>query len=248
MTEGRTVADVLASAPFGVALSSGFFGFYAHLGVVAALEEARLGPAYVTGASSGALVAGLWGAGLDAGALRRLFFEMDRSAFWDPAPGFGLLRGARMTAELSRTLPVQRFEDAPVKIGLSAFDVGRRETVVLERGDLASAIMASCAYPVLFQPVLREGARYLDGGIGDRAGLAGMPAELPVVYHHLPHSSPWRRRGAQARLPSRPQLLVVRTPDLPRVHPFALARGRTAYEVALASTRACLQAESPGGL
>lgn len=238
-----SVAGVLAKAPFGVTLSSGFFGFYAHLGVIAALEEAQLRPSHVTGASSGALVAGLWGAGMSASVLQDLFFDLDRSAFWDPAPGLGLLRGARMTAELSRRLPVQRFEEAPVKIGLSAFAVRRRRTVVLDRGDLASAIMASCAYPVLFQPVFRDGVSYLDGGIADRAGLAGMPVDLPVVYHHLPHSSPWRRHGSQASLPARRQLVVVHTPDLPRVHPFALARGRAAYDAALETTRACLQAD-----
>ena len=64
-----TLRDWLAESPFSLAMSSGFFGFFAHTGMLAALEEAGVLPAEVAGSSAGALVAGLWASGIDAPAL-----------------------------------------------------------------------------------------------------------------------------------------------------------------------------------
>ena len=49
------LADWLAEAPFTLTLSSGFFSFFAHSGLIAALQEADLRPARITGSSAGAL-------------------------------------------------------------------------------------------------------------------------------------------------------------------------------------------------
>ena len=62
MTDGTphpsppTLADWLALEPFGLTLSSGFFGFFAHAGVVQALAERKLQPASLSGSSAGALI------------------------------------------------------------------------------------------------------------------------------------------------------------------------------------------------
>lgn len=86
----KTLANTLAEEPFELVLSSGFFGFYAHVGVVLALEEAGLRPTAVGGSSAGALVAGLWGAGLSARDLAKTALALTRSAFWDTDPLWGL--------------------------------------------------------------------------------------------------------------------------------------------------------------
>jgi NTE family protein len=49
------LADLLRHDPFELILSPGFFGFFAHAGVVRALEEAGLVPAAAGGSSAGAL-------------------------------------------------------------------------------------------------------------------------------------------------------------------------------------------------
>ena len=51
------LGDWLSDAPFSLALSAGFFGFYAHAGAIRALEEAHLAPTAVCGASAGAILA-----------------------------------------------------------------------------------------------------------------------------------------------------------------------------------------------
>jgi NTE family protein len=239
-----TLRDWLREAPFTLCLSSGFFGFFAHAGAVEVLEEERLLPARVVGSSAGALVGGLWAAGVPAGRIREELLALRREHFWDPRPGLGLLRGALFRARLEALLPVATFEECPRPLALSAFDVAARRTVVLREGPLAPAVHASCAAPLLFQPV-RIGARaYLDGGVLDRHGLAGAGPGERVLYHHLTSRSPWRRRGSPAlRVPERPGLRAVATEGIPRLGPFRLGRAAEAMSRASEGMRSALARE-----
>lgn len=56
--------QILSSEDYSIALTPGFFRFYALIGVLQALEEKGcLRPSHVTGASAGALVGGFLAAG-----------------------------------------------------------------------------------------------------------------------------------------------------------------------------------------
>lgn len=239
-----SLADRLRGEPFELILSSGFFGFFAHAGVVHALEEHALGPALVGGSSAGALVAGLWGAGVPAAAIRDRLFALRRRDFWDPDPlfgvrgarGVGLLRGDRFEQLLQEALDavgVHHFADCPTPVRVVAFDVGALRTVTLRDGPLVPAIRASCSVPGMFQPALIERRRLLDGGIADRAGIAAASDGARVLYHHLPTHSPWRRfTPSLNRVPARARLHLLHEPALPRMSPFALHRGPRAFELA----------------
>jgi NTE family protein len=249
-----TLAEQLRKGPFELILSSGFFGFFAHAGVVRALEEAALRPALVGGASAGALVAGLWGAGVAAEAIRERLFALKRSDFWDPDPllgfagarGPGLLRGElfeRLLDEALAGVGVTRFAECRVPVRVVAFDVQARRTVTLSDGLLVPAIRASCSVPGMFQPAVIDARRLLDGGIADRAGIAAASAGARVLYHHLPTHSPWRRfTPVQNRVPTRARLHLLHEPSLPRLSPFHLHRGPHAFSLARDMTRRALEA------
>jgi NTE family protein len=235
-----TLRERLSEAPFGLAMSSGFFGFFAHTGMLTALLDAGLTPVRVTGSSAGALVGGLWAAGLDPAQARAALEGLTRGAFWDPAPGLGLLRGRRFRTLLESLLPARGFGQTRIPFAASVYDPLARRTVVLAEGDLAPAIHASCAVPLMFHPV-RIGARlYVDGGIADRPGLAGMQAGTRVLYHHLASRSPWRN-AVSMKIPRRADLVALAIHALPRPHPFDLAAGRRAMDVGLAKTREALR-------
>jgi NTE family protein len=241
MSEQATLREWLEVEPFALCMSSGFFGFFAHAGALKALEEAGLEPARVAGSSAGALVAGMWAAGLSAEELCTELLALERREFWDPAPGLGLLRGRKFRARLERAVGRIGFDDCRVPVAVSVFDIAARQTKVLRDGDLASAIVASCAFPVLFQPVWREGRLYSDGGILDRHGTEGLHSGERVLHHHLVSRSPWRRRGSSAlRPPHGERLVALVLPDLPRSGPFKLARGREAMDQAYRRTLASL--------
>jgi NTE family protein len=239
-----TLRAWLSEAPFTLTLSSGFFGFFAHAGAVAVLEEEGLLPARGCGSSAGALVMGLWGAGLPAARLRDELLALRREHFWDPRPGWGLLRGAKFRERIEALLPVRSFGECRWPVAFSAYDVAAKRTEVLRDGPLAPAIHASCAVPLLFQPVRIGGRRYLDGGVTDRHGLAATQPGERVLYHHLTSRSPWRRQGSPAlRIPEREGLRAVAIEGLPRSGPFKLHRGLEAMERAAAGMRAALDAE-----
>lgn len=229
------LADWLRAEPFGLTLSSGYFGFFAHAGLLAALDDAKLQPSFVSGASAGALAGGLWAAGMAPRDFRDQLLALDKRDFWDPWPGLGLLRGKKFAALLRHWLPVSSFEDCRVPLAVSAFDVVGRRTRVFAEGGLAAAIHASCAVPLMFQPVWLQGRPYLDGGARDWAGIDGMPNDIPVLYHHLPLRMPWLSLpGSLIALPTRPRLKTVRIPGLARPSPNDLTPGATAFEQARA--------------
>jgi NTE family protein len=241
LTTRPTLREWLREGPFTLTLSSGFFGFYAHAGVVQVLEDDGLLPATLSGSSAGALVAGLWAGGVDAPVMRRELLALERRHFWDPWPGAGLLRGRLFRRKVESLLRRRTFEAARVPVTLSVFDLAARQTRVIDRGDLAPAMHASCALPVLFHPVRIDGRWYADGGVLDRPGLDGVPQGARVLYHHLVSRSPWHRASSpQLKVPRRAGLAALVIDDLPRVTPFRLENGTLAFERAAAETRRAL--------
>ncbi|MBA2665329.1 MAG: patatin-like phospholipase family protein [Bradymonadaceae bacterium] len=236
------LADALASAPFTLCMSSGFFGFYAHAGMLSALIESDLRPARVVGSSAGALIGGCYATGLSTDALRELLVGLRRTDFWDPSPGAGLLSGRRMDALLREALPVHRFDELQTPFACSAWRVRTRQTEVLDKGDLPAAIRASAAFPGLFQPVRVAGGHYLDGGIADRPAFAPLAAGERTLYHHLASKSPWRRgEGTQMLAPSRADTITLDLGELPRLGPFRLEQGGQAMDLARERTLRALE-------
>jgi NTE family protein len=225
-----SLAEALQREPFTLAMSSGFFGFFAHAGALAALLEAGLRPAHVVGSSAGALVTGLWSGGVEPEEMRALLTRTTRSDFWDPSPGLGLLRGAKFDQLLRGLIGARRAEDARVRARISIFNIRTRKTEVRDHGDLADLVRASCAFPLLFQPVRIDGALYADGGILDRAAFAGLGEAERTLFHHLPSKSPWR--FSVPKPPQRANAFTVAPHGLPRLGPFRLQDGARAIEMA----------------
>lgn len=236
-----TLGDWLATESFGLAMSSGFFGFFAHTGMFEALIARGLRPAHVGGSSAGALVAGAFAAGVSPEELAGVLTAIDRAAFWDPAPGLGLLAGRKFDGILRRVLPTTRFEACAIPVRISVFDILSWRTAVLaQQGDLVHAIRASCAVPGMFHPVWIARRPYWDGGILDRPGLAGMPPGR-VLFHHLAAIPPWRRsRPATHALPRRDALVSLVIDDLPPAGPWQLEAGCRALALARDATARAL--------
>lgn len=235
-----TLRQWLATENFGLTLSSGFFGFFAHAGMLSCLEEESLLPSCLSGSSAGALIAAFWASGLASDQIRERLFELDKADFWDPAPGPGLLRGKKFRALLTELLPVDSFADCNRPLAISAFELLTRQTRVIDAGPLVPAVYASCCVPFMFQPLRINGRAMVDGGVADRPGLAGMQADR-VLYHHLASRSPWRRKhGAHTQLPKRKGLITLVIDDLPRSGPNRLAKGQQAYTQARTVTQRAL--------
>jgi NTE family protein len=248
MTAPETLRSWLGREPFTLGLSSGFFSFFAHGGVLDALVEESLVPAALSGSSAGALTAGLWAAGLEPAEIRRLYLGLRKKDFWDPGFGPGLLRGRRFRRLIRSVAPVQRLEHCRTRLSVSAFDLLRFRTRVMIDGDLARSLYASCAVPGMFHPLWHEGGLLVDGGVRDRPGLRGVSPEERVFYHHVMPRPTWPgKKSAFQGLPKRTNLMAFLIPGLPRPGPDALQTGPAAWAVAKEATlRALDRPVTPG--
>lgn len=238
------LGDWLAAQPYALAMSSGFFSFYAHTGMLSSLLRVNR-PTMVAGSSAGALVGGAWAAGLDPAALADRLLALRRDEFWDPSPGAGLLAGRKFDRLLRDLLPVEALDHCPVPVRISVFDIVGRRTEVLRAGDLSAAIRASCAVPALFHPVWIGRRAYWDGGILDRPGLAGIPAGERVLFHHIAGKSPWR---TTLQVPKRAGMVTLILDNLPRSGPFKLEAGHHAMHLAREATKRALEAPIVDGI
>lgn len=242
----QTLREWLSAKPYTLAMSSGFFGFYAHAGFLQAIESSGIKPRAIRGSSAGALVGALWAAGLGADAIVKNLSELKRTDFWDPYPGVGFLRGKKFAEKLAEILPVHSFDQCRVPMHVSVFDPIGRKTVTLKTGSLVTAIRASCAVPLMFHPVWTGSRPYFDGGILDRPGINEAHADERILYHHLLPQSVWRRKQAlSSQIPDRASLRSVAIPNLPSVNPFRLASGKQALIQAYEYTMKILDIRTP---
>lgn len=267
-----SLVEQLRGRRVGVALSSAFFGFYAHTGFVRAVRRLGIEPVMYGGTSAGALVAAFAAADGLAG-FGELLGRLRRRDFWDPALGlggrpFGLLHGRRFGQLLETHLPVPTFEGCRVPLVTVSTNLTRRCRHVDTRGPLAPAVLASCALPLMFRPVVREGDLHVDGGLIDKVPLRAMidadPALDALLVHVLPSSGlevewargplgfldqaldlvrddGWRQQVDLAR--ARGVAVHVVTTRPPRVGPFTMARGADALRAAEQQAEALLRSD-----
>lgn len=230
----KTNGDWLRTEPFTLLLSAGFFGFFAHAGLLAALEDAGLVPQRIVGVSAGALAGGLWAAGKSANVLERELKGMKRQDFWDPGfPWGGFLKGQKYDRILQNILGApQDARDCAIPFTGIAFDLLRWRSVALESGPLVKVIRASCALPLMFRPVRLDRMLLVDGGVADDFGFSAVGAGERIFLHYLPGNMPWAKiHKPKTKPPPQSQVNVLVAEDLPRVTPFHLERGYVAFDL-----------------
>lgn len=200
-------SPVLFAAPeegwkVGLVLSGGGARGAAHIGVLRVLEEMQIPLHCIAGTSIGAIVGGLYAAGLSPGDIENVMTSIDwNNIFRDkPLPSDltfrrkqeaahylidfdlgikdgrfampkGLLQGQNLNMLLKSVLMhaenVANFDLLPIPFRAVAADIETGEAVVLDKGELVSAIRASMSIPGVFAPVERDGKMLVDGGVSN---------------------------------------------------------------------------------
>jgi NTE family protein len=161
--------SVAAKAPrLALALGGGAALGYAHLGVLEVLEAEGIRPDLVLGTSMGSLIGGWWCAGVPADSIALLAEQLNifRLLDWKPG-GLGLFEWKKARRRMEPRLGGLRLEDCPVPLVCVATDLFSGERVLLDRGPLLDAMLASATVPGLFEPVPWEGRLLVDGGLVD---------------------------------------------------------------------------------
>lgn len=172
---GAPPAEVIGTGyDLALVLSGGGARGFAHVGVLEVIEELNLPVDLVVGVSMGSIVGAGYAAGLSAGEMADLARAMRLSTIFRPRPGrLNLVDPAGIRAVVSRIFGTRRFEDLDRELVVVSSSITTGEHVVIRDGPVVDAIVASCAIPLVFPPVSRDGHALLDGGLID-----GLPTAI----------------------------------------------------------------------
>lgn len=151
----------------GLALGSGAARGWAHIGVIAALEEEGIRPDVVCGCSIGALVGAAYVSGkiTDLGDWVSSLEWHDVVALLDLSFRGGLIRGEKVLAHCAQHFFSDDFKHIDRPFACVATELASGREVWLRDGKLADAVRASIALPGLFSPVERNRRVLVDGGL-----------------------------------------------------------------------------------
>lgn len=153
----------------GLALGSGGAHGLAHIGVIKALLDNDIPIDFIAGASSGALIGGLYAAHNDIDAVERVALASDINLLThlvlDVSVHSGLLSGGAVEQFIRNELDDITFDQLHTPFAAVATDIRTGEAIILRTGDVTSAIRASISVPVIFEPVAYDGRLLVDGGL-----------------------------------------------------------------------------------
>ena len=150
----------------GLALSGGTAKSVAHIGVIKALEEHKIGIDYLAGTSGGSIVAAFYAAGKSVEEMERLAGGVR----WIKLAGLTLPKLGFLSSENIRRFIVNEigdieFDDLDIPLAVVAADLSTGGKRVFTEGDVAVACQASSSIPEFYTPVELDGHSLVDGGL-----------------------------------------------------------------------------------
>ena len=158
------------------------------IGVLKALEDEEIPVDIIVGSSMGAVVGGLYSAGVTPNHIEEQFTKKKLMSayltvplkmriiviplFYTPRlvgiePYDGLYSGKRFANYLNKQVPEteRNIEDLKIPFGAVAVNLLSGKAHTFKQGNLGKALQASCAIPALRKPVKVGDGLYVDGGV-----------------------------------------------------------------------------------
>jgi predicted acylesterase/phospholipase RssA/CRP-like cAMP-binding protein len=166
------LSRLLAGTALSLVLGGGGARGFAHLGVLAVLEELGQPIDMIAGTSIGSIMAVGPAIGYDATESRRRATEAFGNLFDYTLPTTALLRGERITRRLRELARDVDIADLWIPYFCVSTNLTRAAAEYHDRGSLLLALRASIAIPGVLPPVPRDGDLLVDGGV-----LANVPVD-----------------------------------------------------------------------
>lgn len=173
----------LMSKEIALALGGGGSKGSAHIGVLRVLEREGYKIQALAGTSAGGLWGSLYANGFDLDEIPKRFSGLNTQMLYqrDPADEPAVMGLAGVRKLLDETLGERTFDELNIRFAVTAVDLDTAEHVVLCKGRVQDAILATIAVPGIFPPVHLNGRMLVDGGILDPVPVATVRALAPGV-------------------------------------------------------------------
>ncbi|HHX35768.1 MAG TPA: patatin-like phospholipase family protein, partial [Gammaproteobacteria bacterium] len=195
----------------GLALGSGGANGLAHIAILQVFDDLGIVPDRIVGTSIGAVIGGLYAAGISAQQIRDIFAAVAGSPldafsglaksdlklgtllrFW--RNGDGLLDSSSFMHVLAAHTETRTFAELRIPLTVVATDYWTADSVPINEGELFPAIEASMAVPGLFTPVRRGAHLLIDGGTSNPLPFDLLQGKVDLVIavdvsgnHELDH-------------------------------------------------------------
>jgi NTE family protein len=207
-----------------LALGGGGSRGYAHIGVIRRLEQEGYRVCAVAGTSAGGIIATMYASGYSPDEMEAVMSKLDQTKLFSRSsheePSILGLRGA--TKVLEDFFGGLTFEELKLPCAVVAVDINSAQEVVLRKGRIVDAVLATGAIPAIFPPQ-KIGERLLvDGATLDPVPVSvarSFAPVLPTVAVVLTPVLGQKRNTPSLRIPSR-----IPTPIMERVSRLRLAQ------------------------
>lgn len=202
LVPGPRLERIMQEKRVALALGGGAARGCAHIGVLRGLEELGISVDAIAGTSMGAMIGGIYAAG-HLEELESYFLEMDWRRllhFFDVVfPHSGLIDGKHILEFLEPYVGELDVGDLEIPFLAVTTDLETGQEVLLDEGNLATAIRSSISVPGLLTPIRREGRLLVDGGLVDPVpvGPARRLSNAPLVAVELNRYVIPSRAGSQ---------------------------------------------------
>lgn len=144
----------------------------AHLGVLEEFEKAGIPIDIIVGCSAGSLIGSLYCDCPNARYLKSVIGPLKTSAFMNMHIfrawfSLGLSQEDSMTSVLDECLDARYFHELKIPLLTVSTDLYTGELIIFGGGEIVPAVEASCAFPLVFEPVNHHGRILVDGGCID---------------------------------------------------------------------------------
>jgi NTE family protein len=169
-----------------LALGGGGAKGNSHIGVIRRLEQAGIKIEAIAGTSFGGLVAIFYALGHTPDQIEDLFATLDQSQLYgfSPHEGPSLLGLAGTTQWLTQHMGEKTFDDLKFPCVVTAADLKSGCEVILSKGSLVDAVLATIAVPGIFPARMLGEWELVDGGTLDPVPVAAartLKPHLPVI-------------------------------------------------------------------
>jgi NTE family protein len=169
-----------------VALGGGGVKGHAHIGVLKVLDREGFEIQAVAGTSAGGLWGSFYAAGYSPDEIERRMRQISMGALYrrKPEDSQSMMGLAGLEEVLEREFGDTNIEDLNVPFAVTAVDIDTAQLIILNRGRLVDAILATIAVPGVFPPKILGHRVLIDGGVIDPVPVnlaRSLAPELPVV-------------------------------------------------------------------